>query len=292
MKPALFDYIAPRTIADAVAALAADETARPLAGGQSLIPIMNFRLAAPGTLVDLGGVAALRGIAVSESEIRVRAMTRHRDLETHTAATAANPLVAEVLANVAHIAIRNRGTVGGSIAHADAAAELPCLLLATGGTVRAAGPDGERTVAAEELFRFHMTTALEQAELLTEVRIPRLPPATGHAFQEYARRQGDYALAGVCTLIALGRGEVCTEARLAACGIDSRPVRLTAAEDILRGSAVDEDARQAAGEAAKGHVALAGDLHASQAYREDLLAALVRRTAAQAARRARQRGGG
>ena len=292
MKPALFDYTAPKTIADAVAALAADETARPLAGGQSLIPIMNFRLAAPGTLVDLGGVAALRGIAVTGSEIRVRAMTRHRALETHAAANAANPLIAEVLANVAHIAIRNRGTVGGSIAHADAAAELPCLLLATGGAVCAAGPDGERTVAAEDLFRFHMTTALEQAEVLTEVRIPCLPPATGWAFQEYARRQGDYAIAGVCTLVALGSGGVCTEARLAACGIDSRPVRLTAAEDILRGSSVDDGVRAAAGEAAKAHVAQAGDLHASRAYRADLLAALVRRTGAQAAQRARERGRG
>ena len=286
MKPALFDYRAPETIADAVAALAADETARPLAGGQSLIPIMNFRLAAPGTLVDLRRVAALRGIAVDEREVRVRAMTRHRELETHAGANDANPLIAEVLANVAHIAIRNRGTVGGSIAHADAAAELPCLLVATGGAVSAAGPEGERTVAAEELFSFHLTTTLEHAEILTEVRIPRLPPATGYAFQEYARRRGDYALAGVCALIALGPGGVCAEARLAACGIDSRPVRLSAAEDLLRGSVIDEGARKAAGEAAKVHVTLPGDQQASPAYREDLLAALVRRTVEQAAGRA------
>ena len=285
MKPPLFEYTAPETIAEAVAALAADENARPLGGGQSLIPIMNFRLAAPGTLVDLRRVAALRGITVVQDEIRVRAMTRHRELETHAAANDANPLIAEVLAHVAHIAIRNRGTVGGSIAHADAAAELPCLLVATGGSVSAAGPDGERTVAASRLFRFHMTTALEQTEILTEVRIPRLPPATGHAFQEYARRRGDYAIAGVCALITLDDG-VCAGARLAACGIDTRPVRLPAAEDILCGSAVDEDALHAAGEAAKGHVALPGDQQASRAYREDLLAALVRRTAAQAAQRA------
>ena len=286
MKPALFDYRAPETIAEAVAALAADESARPLAGGQSLIPIMNFRLAQPGTLVDLGRVAALDGIAVTESEVRIGAMTRQRALETHAGANAANPLIAEVLAHVAHIAIRNRGTVGGSIAHADASAELPCLLLAAGGSVGATGPAGERRVAADELFSFHMTTTLAQAEVLTEVRIPRLPPATGWAFEEYARRKGDYALAGVCALVTRGAGGVCTGARLAGCGIADRPVRLAAAEDALQGSALDEDALGSAGEAAKAQVTLPGDLQASQAYRADLLAALVRRAAARAAARA------
>ena len=286
MKPALFDYTAPETIAEAVAALAADESARPLAGGQSLIPIMNFRLAQPGTLVDLGRVAGLDGITVTESEVRIGAMTRQRTLESHAGANAANPLIAEVLAHVAHIAIRNRGTVGGSIAHADASAELPCLLLATGGSVCATGPEDERTVAADDLFSFHMTTTLAQTEILTEVRIPRLPPATGWAFEEYARRRGDYALAGVCALVTRGAGGVCTGARLAGCGIADRPVRLTAAEDALRGSTVCEDALAAAGEAAKGHATLPDDLQASQAYRADLLAALVRRAAVRAAERA------
>ena len=286
MKPALFDYLAPETVAEAVAALAAEPNARPLAGGQSLIPTMNFRLASPAMLVDLRKIAGLRGITVAGREIRVGAMTRHRDLETHPGANRANPLIAEVMANVAHIAIRNRGTVGGSIAHADSAAELPCMLVATGGAVRAAGPDGERTVAADGLFSFHMTTTLEQAELLTEVSIPVLPPATGYAFEEFARRRGDYALAGVCALITLGEGGVCTEARLAGCGIGSRPVRLAAAEDALRGKPVGEAALEAAGEAAKEYVTAPGDLQASEAYRKDLLAALVRRTAARAAVRA------
>ncbi len=286
MKPALFDYTAPETVAEAVAALAADESARPLAGGQSLIPIMNFRLAQPGTLVDLGRVAGLDGITVTESEIRIGAMTRQRTLESHAGANAANPLIAEVLAHVAHIAIRNRGTVGGSIAHADASAELPCLLLATGGSVCATGPEGERTVAADDLFSFHMTTTLAQTEILTEARIPRLPPATGWAFEEYARRRGDYALAGVCALVTRGAGGICTGARLAGCGIADRPVRLTAAEDALRGSTLDEDTLAAAGEAAKGHATLPDDLQASQAYRADLLAALVRRAVVRAAERA------
>ena len=286
MKPALFDYIAPETVAEAITALAAEPMALPLAGGQSLIPTMNFRLSSPSTLVDLRKVAGLRGIVVADRAIRVGAMTRHRELETHPGARQANPLIAEVMANVAHIAIRNRGTVGGSIAHADSAAELPCMLVATGGTVRAAGPDGERTVAADDLFSFHMTTTLEQAEVLTEVRIPTLAPATGHAFEEFARRRGDYALAGVCALITQDGDGACAEARLAGCGIGSRPVRLAAAEDVLRGRPVDEGALREAGEAAKAYVTAPGDLQASVPYRKDLLAALVRRTAARAAARA------
>ncbi len=286
MKPALFDYIAPETVTEAVAALAAEPTARPLAGGQSLIPMMNFRLSRPAALVDLRKVAALRGIVVADGAIRIGAMTRHREIETHPDARQANPLITEVMANVAHIAIRNRGTVGGSIAHADSAAELPCMLVATGGTVCASGPDGERTVAADDLFSFHMSTTLEQAELLTEVRIPVLAPATGHAFEEFARRRGDYALAGVCALITLDGDGACAQARLAGCGIGSRPVRLVAAEDTLRGRPVDDGALREAGEAAKTHVTAPGDLQASESYRKDLLAALVRRTVARAAVRA------
>lgn len=285
MKPALFDYVAPETVEAAVAALAADETARPLAGGQSLIPTMNFRLSTPGRLVDLRKIEALRGIAVADGTIRVGAMTRHRELEMHEGANRANPLIGEVLDNVAHIAIRNRGTVGGSIAHADSAAELPCLLVATGGTVSVQGPDGSREIAADDLFRFHMTTSLARAEVLTEVRIPALPPSTGYAFEEFARRRGDYALAGVCTLLTV-EGGICSEARIAACGVGARPVRLAAAEDALRGRAVDDAARTEAGEAAKAYMTAPADMQAGAAYRTDLLAALVRRTVATAAERA------
>ena len=149
MKPALFDYVAPDSVAEAIGERAGDDMARPLAGGQSLIPTMNFRIAMPSKLVDLRRIGELRGIVVEDGVIRVGAMTRHRELELDAAANRANPAIAEVLANVAHIVVRNRGTVGGSIAHADAAAELPCLLVAAGGSVVARGPGGERTIAAE-----------------------------------------------------------------------------------------------------------------------------------------------
>ena len=287
MKPALFAYAAPQSVEEALEVLASDEMARPLAGGQSLIPTMNFRIAAPSTLVDLRRIGVLNGHAVEGDVIRVGAMTRQRDLERDEAVRRANPLVAEVLGNVAHIVIRNRGTVGGSIAHADAAAELPCMLVATGGSVVARSVGGERTIAAEDFFLFHMTTALEASELLTEVRIPALPPRTGYAFQEVARRHGDYALAGVCALVTLKDG-VCSAVRLAACGVASKPTRLAEAEATLLGAPPEGEALARAAEAARDYATAADDRQASANYRRDLAAALVRRTVAKAAERARE----
>ena len=287
MKPALFAYAAPQSVEEALEVLASDEMARPLAGGQSLIPTMNFRIAAPSTLVDLRRIGALNRHAIEGNVIRVGAMTRQRDLERDEAVRRANPLVAEVLGNVAHIVIRNRGTVGGSIAHADAAAELPCMLVAIGGSVVARSVGGERTIAAEDFFLFHMTTALEAGELLTEVRIPTLPPHTGYAFQEVARRHGDYALAGVCALVTLKDG-VCAAVRLAACGIASKPTRLAEAEAALLGAPPEGEALARAAEAARDYATAADDRQASADYRRDLAAVLVRRTVAKAAERARE----
>ena len=287
MKPALFAYAAPQSVEEALELLASDEMARPLAGGQSLIPTMNFRIAAPSTLVDLRRIGALNRHAVEGDVIRVGAMTRQRDLECDEAVRRANPLIAEVLSNVAHIVIRNRGTVGGSIAHADAAAELPCMLVATGGSVVARRAGGERTIAAEDFFLFHMTTALEAGELLTEVRIPALPPRTGYAFQEVARRHGDYALAGVCALVTLKDG-VCSTVSLAACGVASKPTRLAEAEAALLGAPPEGKALAGAAEAARDYATAADDRQASADYRRDLAAALVRRTVAKAAERARE----
>ena len=288
MKPALFAYAAPQSVEEALEVLASDEMARPLAGGQSLIPTMNFRIAAPSVLVDLRRIGALNGHAIEGDVIRVGAMTRQRDLERDSEVRRANPLIAEVLGNVAHIVIRNRGTVGGSIAHADAAAELPCMLVATGGAVVARRVGSERTITADDLFLFHMTTALEAGELLTEVRIPALPPHTGYAFQEVARRHGDYALAGVCALLTLKDG-ACTAVRLAACGVASKPTRLAEAEAALLGAPPEGKALARAAEAARDYATAADDRQASADYRRDLASALVRRTVAKAAERARER---
>ena len=285
MKPALFDYVVPESVADALKELASDDMARPLAGGQSLIPTMNFRIATPSKLVDLRKISELKGISVDNGVIRIGAMTRHRELELDAAANQANPLIAEIMSNVAHIIVRNRGTIGGSIAHADAAAELPCLLVATGGSVEVTGAAGKRTIEAEDLFQFHMTTSIGEGELLTEVRIPGLPPHTGYAFQEVARRHGDYALAGVCALVGV-KGGTCTSARLAACGIGSKATRLANAESALIGTTLDEASLDSAGTAAKEYVTAADDRQASTAYRQTLVATLVRRTVKKAAGRA------
>jgi carbon-monoxide dehydrogenase medium subunit len=289
VKPPLFDYVAPATVEEAVAALSRYENASVLAGGQSLIPTLNFRIAAPDALVDIGRIGGLKGISIANGHITVRAMTRQREVELDAGVQKANPLIRETLNNVAHVPIRNRGTLVGSLAHADAAAELPCLLVATGGSVTAVGPKGSRTIAADDFFQFHMTTSRATDELVTDAKIPALPPRTGWAFLEMARRHGDYALAGVCALLTLDGSGNCGEVRLAGCGIGPRPMRLSKAEAALRGGKADTSAFAAAGRAAADHVTAPDDVQASTAYRKRLTATLVERALATAASRAQER---
>ena len=289
MKPPLFEYIRPATIEEAVAARAAHDYSAVLAGGQSLIPTMNFRIANPGALIDISRIEGLSGCRVEGGEIVIGAMARQRDVELDDAVHAANPLIRETLENVAHVPIRCRGTVVGSLAHADAAAEMPALLLAMGGHVVAHGPGGQRTIAADDLFQFHMTTSLEPDEIVTEARVPALPDGAGWAFLEFTRRHGDYAIAGVAAIVERASDGSCARAALAACGIGSRAVQLTDAEATLGGSGLDEAALEAAAEAAKGAVTATDDSHASTAFRQHVLGTVVKRAVAKAASRA---GGG
>lgn len=286
MKPPLFEYVRAESIEQAVAARAAHEYSAVLAGGQSLLPTLNFRLARPDAVIDIGRIAALQGTAIQGNEIVVRAMARQRVVEQDEAIHAANPLLRETLGHVAHAIVRNRGTVVGSINHADAAAELPALLVATGGAVIARGPKGERRIEADAFFQFHMTTTLKPDEIATEVRIPTLPPRTGWAFLEFARRHGDYALAGVCALLTLGSDGRIAGARFAGCGIASRPVRLAEAEGALIGQKPEPASFAAAGRAARGAVAAADDRQATKAFRQHLLEQLVTRALAKAGARA------
>lgn len=272
MKPPLFEYRAPRSLKDAIALLA-DPGAMVLAGGQSLIPALNMRLAGPSRLVDIQRIDGLEGISVQDGQIVVKAMTRHRQLELSEAAYRANPLIREAMAHVAHIPIRNRGTVVGSLCHADAAAEMPMALVATGGSVVAEGPRGRREIAAEDFFQFHMTTTREPDEIVTEARFSALPDGAGYAFEELARRHGDYALAAVAAIVERNGGRV----SLAACGVSSRPIRLKQSEEILAKGGLEPDVVQAACEAAKEAVTAPDDIHASAVYRRHLLAGLVRR---------------
>jgi carbon-monoxide dehydrogenase medium subunit len=279
MKPPQFDYVAPETVAEAVHLKALYEgEAAVLAGGQSLVPMLNFRLARPAALIDLRRIRGLDAIRVDGSNVRVGAMTRQRDLERHKAAAAACPVVERALQHVAHPVIRNRGTVGGSVAHADAAAELPVTLIALDGSVRVAGTTGERTIPADELFEFHLTTSLKPDELIVEVTFPSPAPNAGSSFLEVSRRHGDYAIVGVCAVIRMAEDETIDEARLAYAGIAQTPVRATAAEHLLAGSRLDDAALAAAADAAASCVDAIDEEQATVAYRRQLVRALTRRT--------------
>jgi carbon-monoxide dehydrogenase medium subunit len=289
MKPPLFDYATPKSVEEAIAARAGEEDSVFLAGGQSLIPTLNFRIANPSLLIDIGRIPALKELTVADGEISIGAMVRQRQVEKDDAVYRANPLLREVLGNVAHAVVRNRGTVAGSIAHADAAAELPAMLLATGGSVAVQGPAGARRIAAADLFQFHLTTSLAEGEMITAVKVPALAPRTGWSFREFTRRHGDYALAGICALVTLDDAGRCATASLAACGIASTAVRLDAAEAELAGAALDDAAIARAAKAARGAVTAADDSQASTAYRRHLVDTLTRRTLAEAKRRAEER---
>jgi carbon-monoxide dehydrogenase medium subunit len=287
MKPALFDYRAPRTIDEAIGFLASDADAMVLAGGQSLMPAMNFRVASPSLLVDIQHVAGFKGIAVEDGQIRIKAMTRHRELELDAEVRRANPLIAETMAHVAHIPIRNRGTVVGSLCHADPSAELPLLFVLLDGMLIAQGPVGSRQIPALEFFRSFLTTVRRQDEIVVEARLPVLPAGTGWAFDEVTRRHGDYALVGVgCVLQFDGDGRA-KEVRIAACGIADRPLRLTAAEKLLNATRLAPTEIDEAVRASMGAVTIADDMSTSASFRRRVLGGLIRRLVERAISRAK-----
>jgi len=289
VKPPLFDYKAPATIDEAVAMLAADPDAAVLAGGQSLLPAMNFRVANPSALVDIQHVQGLQGISVDGGEIVIKAMVRHRELELDVVVQRVNPLVVETLQHVAHVPIRNRGTVVGSLCHADPSAEMPLLFVLLGGTVVARSPAGTRTIAAEDFFKAFLTTTRAHDEIITEARLPVLPEGAGWAFDEVTRRHGDYALVGLgCVLALSGDGKVET-VRLAACGIADKPVRLKASEAALQGTGLAPADLDKAVEASASAVTTPDDMNTSVAFRRRALGALIRRLVAKAAARARNK---
>ena len=288
VKPPLFDYLVARSSEEAVRLLSENPGAMILAGGQSLIPAMNFRLASPPALIDINRIADLKTIDIVDGNVRVGAAVRHRDLEQSEAAFKANPLLRAALRHVAHVPIRNRGTTVGSLCHADAAAEMPMILLLADGWVTAAGASGRRDITADQFFEFHMTTSREPDEMIVSATFPALPSGAGYAFAEFARRKGDYAIAAVGAILEYGADGAVTAARLAACGIASRPVRLAEVEAALVGKKLADDTIQAAGELAKDAVTAADDTNATTAYRRHLLAALTRRVIRDAAKQTRE----
>ena len=279
MKPAPFEYFRPRSVEEAIDLLATHGAdAKPLAGGQSLIPAMNFRLAAPAVLVDLNAVEGLTGVTPHGEGLRIGAMTRHRTLEHSEIVAREAPLVAAAMPFVAHAAIRTRGTLGGSLAHADPAAELPAVLLALDASLDLRGRDGSRSVRAADFFTGLFTTTLEPGELVTAVAIPPRPPRSACDFQEIARRHGDYALAGVAAQVAVDDGGRCTTARIALLSVADRPVLAEHAARALAGERPTAALIRAAADAAAMHdIDPPGDIHASSTFRRHLAAVLTRR---------------
>jgi carbon-monoxide dehydrogenase medium subunit len=284
VKPARFDYHRPASVDEAIAVLARyDGEARILAGGQSLVPMMNFRIATPAALVDINRIAALAHITVEGDTVRVGAMTRQREIEHSPVIKEKLPLLAEAIRLVGHLPTRSRGTVGGSIAHADPAAEIPMVLVALDGEVVAKGPKGERHIAARDLFQDALTTSLAADEVLTEVRFPAIPPEAGYSVEEFARRHGDFALAAVAAVIDF-EGDRCTKAQLALGGVEPAPRRLSAAEAILQGQGLGEEAIAAAAAKAREGVEPLSDHHASGDYRRHLTGVMLERAVKRALR--------
>jgi carbon-monoxide dehydrogenase medium subunit len=283
LKPAPFAYDDPRTVDEAVSLLAAHaDEAKLLAGGQSLVPLLNFRLARPGRLVDVNRIDELADIRRREAVLHIGAVVRVATLERSRIAAAHWPLLVEASRFVGHPQIRSRGTVGGSAAHADPAAELPVALVALDARFRIRSVRGERVAEADAFFAGPLTTSLAADELLVSIEVPTQPPVTGAAFREYARRHGDFALAGVGALVTLDDARHCREARIALLGAGATPLRASEAERVLAGRRIDDEAAREAAERAAAQADPPGDAD----HRRALLRALVAEAVLAAAARA------
>lgn len=286
MKPAPFDYHAPASIEDAIKLLAqAKGDAAVLAGGQSLVPLLNMRVARPGALVDLRNISELAYIEGRDGGLAVGAMTRQRTVHESPVVRERSPLLHEALGLVGHVPIRTRGTVGGSIAHADPAAELPAVLVALAGTVTVVGPSGERAIAAEDFFKGFLTTALEPGELVREVFFPMAGPGSGSCFVEVARRHGDFALAGVGAQLTL-EGQTCTSVGLGLNGVGTTPVKPLEAERQLTGRPLSDEVIEQTAHTVSQTVKPSSDIHADAEFRAHLAGVLTKRALTTARQRA------
>lgn len=284
MKPPRFSYAAPRSLEAALGLLEQHgDSAKLLAGGQSLVPVLNFRLASPAVLIDLNRVAGLDGITRSaDGGLCVGAMARWRKLEQSELVAQSNPLLSHALTHVAHVQIRNRGTIGGSFAHADPAAEVPAVAVACGAEILLSSRQGVRRLSAADFFQGVFTTALGPHEILSEIRFPPWPVRRRWGFQEIARRHGDFAIVGAIALLDLAPSDACEAARVVVFGASDKPLRLPDVEQMLAGQHRTTALLRAAGDRAAAALEPRGDLHASADYRRELTAVLVRRALDQA----------
>ena len=282
MKPAPFDYVRAATLDEAVAALASSGgTAKVIAGGQSLVPMLNFRLVDAPLFVDINGIEGLAGITdAADGGIRIGALTRHFELETSPLIRDRYPVLHEAMKHVAHLAIRNRGTIGGSLSHADPAAELPAMSVLLDADIMATGPGGERRIAAADFFEAPLTTSLEPEEIVTAVELSALPEGTGWGFEEFAQRRGDFAVAGVAALVRKD-GDGVSDVRIAVFGAHDTPLRAAAAEQAMK-----FDGIEAAVAALRSEIEPTDDLHGSAEYRRHLAGVLCGRVLRAATERA------
>jgi carbon-monoxide dehydrogenase medium subunit len=277
MKLPAFDYALPATIEEAVSLLASRSgNAKVISGGQSLVPMLVFCLAAPALLVDLKRLQGLNRIGIAEDGVRLGAKVRWCEIDRDESLKGAHPLLVEAVRHVAHYQIRNRGTVGGSLAHADPAAEMPGIAITCEAELTIVGPQGQRVEKASNFFKGALTTSLASDEILTEVKLPPWPAGRRWAFLEFARRRGDFALAGVALFYELVAGKI-TDIRIGAIGVGDIPLRLRAVEAVLNGQTLDERAIEAAAAAARQSVDPPSDIHAPAEYRRALLATLLAR---------------
>jgi carbon-monoxide dehydrogenase medium subunit len=288
MKPAPFKYLAATTVDDAVAALSRHADSKLLAGGQSLVPMMNFRLVRPAWLIDINHVAELGGIQHDDGRVLIGSMTRHVELENSDLLKQQVPLLSEAVPFIGHAAIRNRGTIGGSICHADPAADLPVALLALDAVMHVRGAGGVRAIAGDDFFVSLLTTAIASDEVLTTIEVPAVVPSEGWAFMEFARRRGDFALASVAVRLRVESGKIGGPARIALGGVADRAVRARRAEAMLPGAAPDKALLDAAAEEAAREMEPPADIHGSADYRRNLVRVLVRDALTQAIARAEQ----
>jgi aerobic carbon-monoxide dehydrogenase medium subunit len=283
MKPSQFEYARANSVEEAVSMLAQHgDDAKVIAGGQSLMPMLAFRMASPKLLVDIGPIATLRRITVDDQGVALGALVRWVDIERHLALAQAHPLLIEAVRHVAHYQIRNRGTVGGSLAHADPAAEMPGIARVCDAEIEIVGPNGRRTHTAAEFFTGALTTRLAPDEMIVAVRFPAWRPNRRWAFEEFSRRRGDFALAGVALFYDVDQGRT-VDPHVAAIGVGDTPVRLTAVEQVLAGRSIDRAAILDAAAAARDSVDPPGDIHAPGDYRRALLGVLLERALARAA---------
>ena len=289
MKPAPFRYVAARTVEQALQLKAEHgDEARFLAGGQSLVPTMNFRLTQPAMLIDINPLAELGGVNNGGAQsLRIGALTRYRTLERDPAVPRHLPLIHEALPHIAHPQIRNRGTIGGNLAHADPASEMPAIVVALGGRLRAQSVRGERWIAAADFFIGALSTALEPDEMLMDVELPIAQPGSGSCFMEVSRRRGDFALIGVACTVRLDDEGRCSEARIGLCNAGDGPVFAAQASTSLSGQQIGAPEIKAAAALVQGAIDPGGSIHASKEFQRHLAGVLTARALTTANQRAR-----